>query len=53
MGRILIGWSALGVAAGLALQPAHAGDRKSAAVRNAGNILAPDYRCCPGPIAGR
>jgi hypothetical protein len=32
MGRNFISWVGLGVAMGLALQPAHAGDRKSVAV---------------------
>jgi hypothetical protein len=35
MGRNFISWVELGVAAGLALQPAHAGDRKAAVARHA------------------
>jgi len=42
MRRILIGWLGLGVAVGLALQPAHAGDRKPAAVRHA-EISIPNF----------
>lgn len=39
MGRIFMGWSGLCVAAGLALQPAHASDRKTASVRAGGKSI--------------